>query len=97
MFTLVTDKSRFFKVKHGQSGGEVERALCMPVSDVFAGKIIERGQPLAPYTVKPLESYKTVAAKFGITEEELKRINSNKPLYPTCRLYVPCQNQRVSI
>ncbi len=97
MFTLVTDQSRFFKVKHGQSGGEVERALSLPVSDVFAGKIIERGQPLVPYTVKPLESYKSLAEKFGLTEEELKSINLSRPLYPTCRLYVPCKNRRVSI
>lgn len=89
MFTLVTDKSKYFRVKHGQESGDIEKALRIPVEGAFAGMIIERGEPMRIYVAKPLENYRVIAGKFGIAEEELARVNSHKPVYPTCKLFVP--------
>lgn len=97
MFTLVTDKSKYFRVKDGQSREEVEAALRVPVGETFAGKIIERGEPMEIYVVKPLENYRTIARKLGVSEEELETVNAHKPVYPTCRLFVPYKKRRASI
>lgn len=91
MFTLVTDKSEYFRVKRGQSGAEVENALSIPVAGkVFAGRIIKAGKrKYTRYTAGVGDTYKTVARAFRVSEEELKAVNGNKPVYPTCKLFVP--------
>ena len=91
MFTLVTDKSKYFRVKRGQSAADIESVLKTPVcGKVFEGAVIRvRGGRFLKYSAKPGDTYKTVADKFGISEEELKKLNADKPVYPTCKLFVP--------
>ena len=91
MFTLVTDRSKYFRVKRGQTKAEVEAALCVPVKNFFCGAIAEVGDKMEIYVCRPLESYTTVSRKFGVPVEELKRINFSKPVYPSCKLFVPCK------
>ena len=91
MFTLITDRSRYFKVKRGQSAGEIERVLNTPVcGKAFAGRIVKVAEePLAVVTAGVGDSYATVAAKYGVPESHLKEINGSKPVYPTCKIFVP--------
>ena len=91
MFTLVTDRSKYFRVKRGQTKAEVEAALCVPIKNCFCGAIAEVGDEMEIYTCLPLESYNTLSRKFGVPAEELKRINYSKPVYPSCKLFVPCK------
>ncbi|MCI8369814.1 MAG: hypothetical protein HFE41_01375 [Clostridia bacterium] len=97
MFTLVADKSKYFRVKDGQSREEIEAELRIPAGEIYAGKIIERGEPMQIYFVKPLENYGVIARKLDVSEEELKALNAHKPVYPTCKLFVPYKKRRVSI
>ena len=92
MFTRATDNGKFLRGRRGASQSEVEAQLLRPVYNVFAGAIVERGEKLFVYTAKPLENYKTIAKKFGASEEELKAVNFSRPVYPTCKIYVPCKN-----
>lgn len=66
--------------------------LCRPADNVFAGAIVERGVNLFVYAAKPLETYASVAKKFGVEEGELKSINLFRPVYPTRKIYVPRKN-----
>lgn len=92
MFTLVSDRSKYFRVKRGESAARIEKELSFPLSgEVFAGRIIEVKEPMTVYTVKPAESYAVISEKTGTAEEELKKINNFKPLYPSCKLFVPCK------
>ena len=96
MFTLVTDRSKYFRVKRGQTAEEVSKVLKTPVSGgVFAGRIIEVycGE-LVKYSAAVGDTYSSVALKFGTDEERLKKINAYKPVYPTCKLFVPCKSPR---
>ena len=70
MFTLITDRSRYFKVKRGQDAGEVERVLNTPVcGHVFAGRIVKvAGEPLVQICAGVGDSYKTIALKYGVQE-----------------------------
>lgn len=90
MFTLVTEKSRFFKVKRGQSGEEIEKFFLSPVSGkTFAGRIIEIKPDLSVCTAAVGDTYRTLAVKLGENEEVLREINGGKPVYPTCRIFYP--------
>lgn len=89
MFTLVTEKSRFYRVKRGQSAKEIESVLCVPCGEAFCGAIIEADGDFDVYLVKPCETYRSLAAKFRRGEEELRQANNNRPLYPTQKLFVP--------
>ena len=92
MFTLAMDNGKFLRVRRGASQIEVEARLLRPVYVVFAGAIVERGEKLFVYKAKPLETYTTIAKKFGVSEEELTAVNFSRPVYPTCKIYVPCKN-----
>ena len=91
MFTLVTDKSKYYRVKRGQSERDVQNVFKAPVcGKVFEGAIIRIMQEnFTEYSAVPGDSYKSIAQKFGVQEEELKKLNSGKPVYPTCKLFVP--------
>ena len=91
MFTLITDRSRYFKFKRGQSSGEAERVLSTPVcGKVFAGRIVKVvDERLIPITAAVGDTYRTIAAKYGCPESHLKEINGSKPVYPTCKIFVP--------
>ena len=92
MFTLVTAKSKYFRIKRGQSADEVESRLCIPVGgDAFCGRIIESKDKFDFYIAKPGDSYRSVAEKSGVAEAELREINGNKIVYPTVKLFVPCR------
>lgn len=91
MFTLVTDRSKYFRVRRGQTKREAEAVLRSPVKDFFCGAICEIGEEMDVYTVRPTESYKSISLKLGVPEEELKKINFSKPVYPSCKLFVPCK------
>ena len=91
MFTLITDRSRYFKIKRGQSSGEVERVLNTPVcGKVFAGRIVKvADERLFAVTADVGDTYRTIAAKYGVAEPHLKEINGSRPVYPTCKIFVP--------
>ena len=93
MFTLVTDRSKYFRVKRGQGADEVRSVLKTPVGGaVFAGRIIKvYDGNLVEYSASVGDTYRNVALKFGADEEQLKKINGYKPVYPTCKLFVPCK------
>lgn len=69
----------------------MENALSVPVTGkVFAGRIIKAGtRQYIRYTAEVGDTYHTVALRFRTDEESLKKINGNKPVYPTCKLFVP--------
>ena len=89
MFTLVSEKSKYVRVRRGVELTDLEKELKAPVKEVFAGEIVPRGEEMLLYVAKPLENYAVIARKFGVGESELKDANFARPVYPTCRLYVP--------
>ncbi|MDE6355788.1 MAG: LysM peptidoglycan-binding domain-containing protein [Clostridia bacterium] len=90
MFTLTMQKCGYFRVKEGQTAEEIERVLRVPVSgEVFSGRIIVSEGNFILHVAKAGEGYKSIAARYGVDEEELKRANSFKAIYPTCRVFVP--------
>ena len=88
MSTLVTENSRFYRVKRGQTGSEIEKTLKIPAPSVFPGAILPTGKFIV-VRAEPFESYESLALKYGVGEEELKKLNGGRPVYPSCRVFVP--------
>ena len=90
MFTLVKDRSKYFRVKRGQTAERIESELNTPAPSVFAGAIIAVGESgLCRYVADVGDTYRRMALKFGTDGERLKEINGFKRVYPTCKLFVP--------
>ena len=90
MFALVRENYRYFRVKRGQSVSDIERELEIPVAGaLFCGRILRADKKYRIYTVKAGDTYRSVCLKEGVDEEALKELNSNAPLYPTKKLYIP--------
>ncbi len=91
MFTLITDRSRYFKVKRNQSAGDVESTFGTPVNgECFSGRIIKLGkESYIKVTASVGDTYQSIAKRYGVSEDKLREINSSKPVYPTCKIFVP--------
>ena len=88
MSTLITDNSRFYRVKRGQTGAEIEKTLSLPAPNAFAGAIIPAGK-FTVHKAEPFESYASIAKKYGVEAEELEKCNGGRPIYPSCRVFIP--------
>lgn len=90
MFELIAERSEFYRVKRGQGAEEVQSHFLSPCAGgAFAGEIVCLAEKIYRYTVKPLESYRSIAEKVGADEEKLRKINDGKILYPTLTIFVP--------
>lgn len=85
---LQLDKSKFYRVKSGQTVREVEKVLGVPLNNCYEGAIIELTD-CSMHTVQPFETYASIAHKYGIEEQLLKEFNGERPLYPTCKIFIP--------
>lgn len=85
---LRLSRSKFYRIKSGQTAREVERVFCVPVNNCFDGAVIALADCIA-YTVQPFETYASIANKYGTEEEALKNFNGGRPLYPTCKIFIP--------
>ena len=91
MFTLCLERSKYFRVKRGQTRAEIEEVLKTPIDgELYSGRIITLcTRDVDVYSAKVGDNYRIIAEKFAADEEELKRLNKNKPVYPTCKVFVP--------
>lgn len=85
---LELDRSKFYRIKCGQTAREVEKTLGVPVNNCFGGAIISITD-CKVHTVQPFETYSTIAEKYGTIEGVLKNFNGARSLYPTCKIFIP--------
>lgn len=88
MQQLQLEKNRFYRIKRGQISSDVEKIFLCPVKENFQGAIVCM-EACTAYSVKPFESYKTIAEEYGTDEERLKAFNFGRLLYPTRIIYIP--------
>ena len=88
MQELVLDKSLFYRVKRGQTAREVEKVLSIPANGCIPGAIIATANCI-PYVVQPFETYSSIAGKYSLDCEKLKKFNGERPIYPTCKIFIP--------
>lgn len=85
---LQLDRGKFYRIKGGQTARDVEKILTVPVNECFDGAVITITD-CRLYTVQPFETYAAIAKKYGIEEEMLINFNGKRPLYPTCKIFIP--------
>lgn len=87
---LQLERNKFYRVKSGQTVREVEKILGVPLNNCYGGAIINV-QDCSTHTVQPFETYASIAKRYGIEEELLKEFNGARPLYPTCKIFIPSE------
>ena len=85
---LKLNQSLFYRVKSGQTAREVEKILGVPLNNCYGGAIINVSD-CSTHTVQPFETYASIAQKYGVEEMALKEFNGARPLYPTCKIFIP--------
>ena len=78
----------FYRIKRGQTTAMVEREICSPVAKCFAGAVVPI-KNCFPHTVKPFETYNSIALMYGVEEDRLKSFNYSRLIYPTQVVFIP--------
>ena len=91
MFTLYLERGSYIRVRGGVQKCDIEREFSFPVNaEVFEGAIITvLPEPQDYCFARPFESYASIAEREGVSEEELKKLNGNSPLYPSKKVWLP--------
>ena len=89
MYELKLEKSRFYRVKQGQTAATISRTFGCPVpKDVFCGQVLVLPEgDFFVYQARVGDTFASLAEKFSVPESTLREINGL--IYPTCRLYIP--------
>ena len=90
MFSLKTERGKYFKVKHGVEKSEIVSVFNCPVEgEIFTGKIIALTPPKRCVYAVVGDTYKKIAARERVKEEELIKLNYAAPVYPSKRVWLP--------
>lgn len=85
---LQLEKCKFYRIKSNQTAHEVEKVLGVPVAECFDGAIVAL-HDCKVHVVQPFETYLSIAKIYEIGEDALKKFNGARPLYPTCKIFIP--------
>lgn len=88
MHKLQLERCAFYRIKRGQTSRQIEKVLSVPVNSCFEGAVIAL-ENCTVYIVQPFETYSAIAAKFGKEEANIKNFNGDRPLYPSCKIFIP--------
>lgn len=93
MYELKLSRPPFYRVKRGQTAEDIKKAFGCPVlGEVFCGAIVALpGKNFTMCRADVGDSFASLAARYGCTEEELQRLNGGGVVYPTRTLFVPCK------
>ncbi len=85
---LILDRGDFYRVRRGQTPSMIESVLNFPVKECFDGAVLPV-EACTVHIVRTGETYFSIASDYGTEEETLKNFNNFRPLYPSCRVFIP--------
>ncbi|MCM1437871.1 MAG: LysM peptidoglycan-binding domain-containing protein [Roseburia sp.] len=89
MFSLTLERGRYLRIRKRVTEKEVVNAFRCPVHKVFCGEIIELPPPKRYCYALAGDTYKSIAEREGVNEEELCALNKNTAVYPTQKVWLP--------
>ena len=89
MFSLVTERGKYLRVRNGVTKEEIISAYSQPVGDVFAGAVIPLLPPKRHCFASVGDTYAKIAARERVDEAELKKLNGGAVIYPTLKIWLP--------
>lgn len=89
MFSLVTERGRFVRVRKSVKKEDVIKTFMYPAGEVFCGQIIEIGPPKRYCYALAGDTYKKIARRERVNEEALIKLNGGRCVYPTMRVWLP--------
>jgi hypothetical protein len=83
-------KTSFVRVRDGMTRESIEKNYSVPVTgDLYTGRILCLNEEFEIYEVQVGDSYEKIAKKLNVEESTLKKLNNEKILYPSCKLFIP--------
>lgn len=89
MFSLVTERGKYLRVRKNMTANDVVNAFSCPTGSTFCGQIIAITPPKRFIFVLAGDTYGKIAKREGVDEAKLIELNGGKTLYPTLRLWLP--------
>ena len=89
MFSLVTERGKYVRIRKSVKKEDVIKTFSYPAGEIFCGQIIEIGAPKRFCYALAGDTYSKIAARERVDEGELKKLNRNRPVYPTLRVWLP--------
>ena len=89
MFSLVTERSKYLRIRKNVTKEDVISAFSVPVKEVFCGQIIPLSAPARYCYALAVDTYRKIAEREKTDEETLRRLNDNVNVYPTLRIWLP--------
>ena len=89
MFSLVTERGKYLRVRNGVTKADIISAYSQPVGDVFAGAVIPLLSPKRYCFAAVGDTYAKIAARERVNEAELKKLNGGAVIYPTLKIWLP--------
>lgn len=89
MFQLVTERGRYLRIRANVNKNDVTDVFSIPADGLFCGKILEMTSPKTVCRARIGDTYESIAHAYGVSVEELKKLNSDQPVYPTKVIWIP--------
>lgn len=90
MFSLKLERGRYLRVRAGTEKCDVVSTFHCPVTgEIFCGAIIPLGDEKRYCYALVGDTYAKIAAREGVGEAELKKLNGDRPVYPAARVWLP--------
>ena len=89
MFSLVTERGKYLRVRKNVTANDVIAAFSCPVGYTFYGQIIALTAPKRYVFAAAGDTYAKIADREGVDETGLRALNGDKTLYPTLRIWLP--------
>ncbi len=89
MFLLETERGKYLKIRAGVKKEEIIRTFQIPVEDnLFEGKIIVLSEAKKYCFALAGDTYEKIAERNSVNAYELKKLNGEKEIYPTMRVWL---------
>lgn len=89
MFSLVTERGKYLRVRSGVTKEKIISVYSQPVDKVFAGAVIPLLPPKRYCFARVGDTYAKIAARERVDEAELKKLNGAAVIYPTLKIWLP--------
>lgn len=89
MFLLETERGKYLKIRAGVKREEIIRTFQIPVDEeLYEGKIIVLSEAKKYCFALAGDTYEKIAERNSLDVGELKKLNGEKQIYPTTRVWL---------
>ena len=89
MYSLVTERGRYLRIRNGVKKDDVVAAFSIPAGELFFGQIIELKSAKRFCYARVGDTYRSIACRERVDDGDLRELNANAVIYPSLRVWLP--------